>query len=518
FEGTTCGWELINGTCQDAWVWGTATSNGGTHALYISDNGGTSWNYSHNSVKVLAAKLLSFTDGKFEFSYDWNCYGESNYDFLRVALVPASQTLTAGSDYGTITTTSLPTGWIALDGGGKLNQVQTWQNKIVAVNVTAGNYYLVLAWRSDTSTQNQPPAAVDNVSITRMACEYDVTGLAVDDITTNSATLVWNNSEVGQWQVAYADNASFENATEVTVSDTTYTMTGLQPATAYYAKVRAYCGGEDFGAWSTTISFLTECVAITSFPWTENFDSYTAASGFLPVCWNRINTGTSYYTWPCVSSSNSHSTSNCLYFYSYGSSSSTNISDQYAILPIMENLAGKQINLFARGYNNQSTFTIGTMTNPTDVTTFTAIATQELTTTYQEFIYFVPASTTDNYLAIMMERPNATSGVTRGVYIDDITINLPPACPKPTVLTVGEVTAHTAQLSWTSDADAWQVMVNNDTINAIDVTTNPYILEGLQDGMSYTVTVRANCDVDGYSEWSNNATFTTPIACPAPTG
>ena len=528
FEGNACGWQLVNGTCEDAWVWGTATSNGGTHALYISDDGGTSWNYSHNSVKVLAAKLLSFTDGKFEFSYDWNCYGEGNYDFLRVALVPASQTLTAGSDYTIITTTSLPTGWIALDGGGKLNQVQTWQNKIVAVNVTTGNYYLVLAWRSDTSTQKQPPAAVDNVSITKLACAYDVTGLAVDGITTNSATLVWNNSEVGQWQVAYADNTSFEHATEVIVSDTTYTMTGLQPATTYYAKVRAYCGGSDFGGWSTEINLLTECVALTSYPYTENFDSYTAVSGFLPVCWDRINTGTSYNTYPYVNGYNAHSTSNCLYFYIYGSTSSTNISDQYAILPQMENLAGKQITLFAKGYNNQSTFKIGTMTDPDDATTFTAIATQELTTSYQEFVYHVPATATDSYIAILMERPDASGSVARGVYIDDISIDFPPACFKPTGLVASDPTAHGATLNWNLTDEtqtAWDVQVSDTSdfsrVVVFEEKVNShvnYMLTGLNPETQYYVRVRGNCGAeDGVSEWSSPANFTTTIACPAPT-
>ena len=528
FEGAM-NWELINGTCTNAWVVGTAANNGGSYALYISNDGGTTNAYTVTSAAmVYATKLLNFTQGKFEFSFDWMANGESTWDFLRVVLVPASVTLTAGTTLPSgLSTTAVPTGWIAVDGGSKLNLVTEWQNATAAVNVPAGNYYLVLAWRDDTSGGTQPPAAVDNVSITRIACEYDVTGLAVDDITSNSATLAWNNSEATQWQVAYSANGSFENATEEIVSDTTYTMTGLQPATTYYAKARAYCGGEDFGAWSNTVEFITECVALTTYPYTENFDSYTAASGFLPICWDRINTGTSYSTYPYVNGYNSHSTSNCLYFYSYGSSSSTNISDQYAILPPMENLAGKQITLFAKGYNNQSTFKIGTMTDPADVTTFTEIATQELTTSYQELIYDVPATATDSYIVIMMEKPDATSNVYRGVYIDDIAIDFPPSCPKPTGLavTANSVTAHNATITWTETGEATQWIVEFDTVatftqplfETVDDTTT-YTFQGLNPETTYYVRVKAHCGPDDESIYSNVVNFTTTIPCPAPTG
>ena len=42
FEGTECGWTLINGDRTNTWTWGTAVNNGGTHALYVSNDGGTS--------------------------------------------------------------------------------------------------------------------------------------------------------------------------------------------------------------------------------------------------------------------------------------------------------------------------------------------------------------------------------------------------------------------------------------------------------------------------------------------
>ena len=524
FEGETCGWELINGDLADAWVWGTATNNGGTHAIYISDDGGTTWNYSHNSVKVLAAKLLTFTEGKFTFSYDWNCYGESNYDFLRVALVPASQTLTAGSDYGTISTTSLPTGWIALDGG-KLNQVQTWQNKEVTINVSAGNYYLVFAWRSDSSTQNQPPAAVDNVSITKVTCDQDVTNLAVNNITTTGATLSWEGGEATQWQVAYSTTNSFEGATEEIVDAATYTMSGLNPSTVYYAKVRAYCGGEDYGEWSNVLSFPTACEVIPALGYTENFDSYTAGANVLPICWNYINTttNTTYAVYPRVYANSSWSTyansaPNCLYFYSYYSSSyEYDPQDQYAILPAMEGLNGKQITLFAKGGNANSAFKVGMMTDPADANTFVEIATQALTTSYQEFNYILGEG---NYVAIMIEAANADR-TSNSVYVDDIVIAEAPTCLKPTDL---EVTANalTATLTWVSEVGAYEIA------HAMEATANPdESIVGTATEATYTMNdlalgdhyfwVRANCGgSNGNSQWVGPVSVHIGYCVPTP--
>ncbi len=167
FEGTSCGWRLINGRLPNAWSWGTATSKDGTHALYISDDGGETNAYSNCDNTVYAAKFLSFTGGKYTFSYNWKANGEEDFDYLRVALVPSTETLTATfASPDDFSFETLPSGWIALDGGSQLCQASTWQSKNVTVDVGEGNYYLVFVWNNDDSGVNNPPAAIDNVRIT----------------------------------------------------------------------------------------------------------------------------------------------------------------------------------------------------------------------------------------------------------------------------------------------------------------------------------------------------------------
>lgn len=162
------GWMFVNGAITNAWVYGSAAHNGaGSHALYISNDGNT-WAYNNiNAAMVYATKLFTFEEtGNYNFKFDWQANGESSYDYLRVALVPSTTMLTAGTvTPNGFTTTVLPDGWIALDGGSKLNQKTTWETSSHDITVEAGTYIMVFAWRNDGSQGNPYPAAVDNVSI-----------------------------------------------------------------------------------------------------------------------------------------------------------------------------------------------------------------------------------------------------------------------------------------------------------------------------------------------------------------
>ena len=67
----------------------------------------------------------------------------------------------------------------------------------------------------------------------------------------------------------------------------------------------------------------------------------------------------------------------------------------------------------------------------------------------------------------------------------------PNACPKPTGLTVDNITGHTATLSWSSTSGStWQICVNGNESNLITTNQNSYTLTGLTAETDYTVKVR----------------------------
>ena len=90
-------------------------------------------------------------------------------------------------------------------------------------------------------------------------------------------------------------------------------------------------------------------------------------------------------------------------------------------------------------------------------------------------------------------------------------------CPAPTDLVANNISDEHATLAWTENGNAseWQICINGDESNLLNVTSNPYTLNGLTPETPYTVKVRANCGSDGTSDWSNEVTFTTePIVIP----
>lgn len=88
----------------------------------------------------------------------------------------------------------------------------------------------------------------------------------------------------------------------------------------------------------------------------------------------------------------------------------------------------------------------------------------------------------------------------------------PSSCAKPTGLTVTYTGGTTASVSWTSDASAWNMKINGTPVDG--PITNPYPLNNLELGTTYTIEVQADCGGGTVSEWSNPKSFTTDLCLP----
>ena len=279
-------WLFVNGDLTNKWEYGTATSNGeGTHAIYVSNDGGTTNAYTNNSyTMVYATKTFNFEAGTYVFSYDWKANGETTYDYLRVALVPSSVTLTAGTSApSNFSSSALPTGWISLDGGTKLNQKSDWQSfESNEINIaTAGTYMMVFAWRNDQNGGSNPPAAIDNVSIEVVTC-VTPTALTYNpaSITATSVELSWTeNGEATDWQIELTDED--DNTNIIDTNSNPFTLSGLNPETEYTVRVRAYCDADHQSRWSEEAIFET-----VSSCQTPDGLAATATSNEAVISWN----------------------------------------------------------------------------------------------------------------------------------------------------------------------------------------------------------------------------------------
>lgn len=514
---SSCDWTFTNGTLTNQWCWGSATNNGGEKAMYISNDNGTSNAYTANSAAVVfASKLFSFDPGTYTFVYDWKANGESTYDYLRVALVPGDMEFTAGTSLpSNVGTTTLPTGWIALDGGGKLNLTSSWQNQTCEATVS-GTYTMVFLWRDDTSGGSQPPAAIDNISISMMTCPRP-SNLVVDAI-----TLTWTPGDEGQdtWEISLGTTTNPEDGTLIAVTGTpSYTFTDLALETQYYAYVRSDCGTDGKSSWSEAASlYLGYCQPAPTSVDRNGITNVTFGTGDEIVNNSNYPTSSPYYG-------------------NYSNLIGAVAASETAVVNITYETGYTYGTLIWVDWNNNYELEdseivySGTSTN-SNPTTLEASFT--IPTTQAEGYYRMRIGGADSYFDSFING-NATANhdpCSAGTYkvFHDYTLHvLPvPACPTPTAFVASNVAATTATLSWTENgtATSWVLQYGtDDSFSDFTEITNGFSADGstisidlsdLTAEAQYYARVKA---VNGSDEsgWTT-CTFTTLPTCAAPTG
>ncbi len=505
-ESGNNGWDLVNGTQANYWMVGSAVSNGGSQSLYITNDGSTNGYNITSTSYVFATRTINLNDtGYYAYSFDWKCQGESSYDFIRAALVPASTTITAGQYNGFNNSSAVPTGGIALDGAQRLNLVSTWQTRSGTFHLsTPGSYMWVIMWRNDPSAGTQPPAAIDNVMLMVNTCPQ-VNNLTATNVTSSSVTVNWTaGGTETSWIVS---DGSYIYPT----TTTSYTITGLQPNTDYNIMVAPVCSGSDTGMF-TGVSVRTDCGPFSVVPFVEDFESaptgsYTSNS-FIN-CWHRLNNGTTYYGYPYVANSTTynHTPGGSKGLYWYNTTTTGTYGDyQFVILPAVDtdNLAINtlRVSFWAKSSSTSyyPSFSVGVMDDPTDESTFHLVSNINVgsNTTWRRFeVDFQDYTSTGSYIAIRAVRPTSSWYA----YVDDITVDLAPDCPAVTNLVSTSLSDSEVELTWTErgDATTWDVeygehgfTLGEGTIET--ATSLPHTISGLDAGTTYDVYVTPTCD------------------------
>ncbi|MBR6065579.1 MAG: fibronectin type III domain-containing protein [Paludibacteraceae bacterium] len=402
--------------------------------------------------------------------------------------------------------------------------------KIVLDDNLAGKNVIFAFYGESSVSGGDNNLHVDNVKIAAIpSCERPLE-LVVTATEATSVTLEWNpQGNEAAWMIQYKKAADEEWITlDEAATVHPYTLEGLESATAYEVRVAAKCGDEEISEYTSAISFLTECLAITTYPYAEGFDSLAVASNYahtLPICWSYINTCTysSYSYYPTVYDGTSYANSpnNSLKFYSsYSSYTDYDPQDQYAILPQMEGLNGLRIKFNARKYSSYysgDSITVGIMTDPSDAATFVAIQTiKPASTSYAPFEVLLNAYTGEGqYIAFKMLAANSSVS-TRGLYLDDIVVEEIPSCLEPTGLMAIDslATSTSVVLRWTAQnaETAWTLQykkASDEEWITVSANTNPYELSGLEAATLYDARVAAVCGDTESSVYSSAVQFAT---------
>ncbi len=521
-------WILENGTQTNKWFIGNDTAASlQNNALYVSNDNGLTNAYTTNSTSnVWAYRDIQFGDAAaFELSFDWKCIGEGSttlYDYLTV-YIGAPGDVTAGS-------TTVPSDVVQIS---RYNQQSDWQNVSVQLdgsqyaNTTKRLYFL---WHNDNISGTNPPAAVDNISITEVNCAAP-TALIVEDVTTTEIMFSVNSSgnvqgyqvEYGAAGFAHGQGTMLYEAADAT-SPTIIVVDGLTASTAYDFYVRAICGVSDTSEWSNLTTAVTDCEIIRTFPWAENFDAVSVNT--LPICWTNTN-DQGNTSWKVTNSINgsisAHSGSNVMRFYYSGS----RLNQASLQMPTFD-LTSLNSPMIGFWYTNkawgsdQDEFAVYYRSSPSD--------------TWTELKSYTTNVDTWTYDSLALPNPSATYQIKfvglinygYGINLDDIIVKEMPfiACPVPTSVDVNNVTATMATLTWTAGGSesAWDLYISSSSTDVPDATTTPmystsatsYTFSGLTGNTAYTAYVRANCGDDVVSDWVsvNFSTSCTPVRLP----
>ena len=357
--------------------------------------------------------------------------------------------------------------------------------------------------------------------------------LEATNVTENGATLTWTGGS-GNYNVEYKLASETEWTSFMTnTTSTTCNLTGLTPGKVYQARVQSVCGDATSG-WKS-VNFTTACGVITTFPWTETFESY-ASGNFEDPCWvNEHIEGSGTYVFKVSTSSNEGNTTHQLQLPDMAGGTLTKL-----VLPEMTLPANYEFSIdiyrssstYNDNYPNEGIRVYASTDGEIEGATELAFIPRH----YQVSNDVIPAEGATGWYTY--ELPIGMSGtcyiILRGesqyctsTFMDNLTVKAMPSCPTPTGLavTANSVTAHNATITWTESGEAstWIVEFATDA-DFTDVLfetvedTPTYTFVGLEPETTYYVRVKSHCGDDSESEFSNVVNFTTAIACPAPTG
>lgn len=467
---------------------GTLTFNTPTAAfnLYFLATGG--------SGSGVVSAVVNFTDGTNQtFTSlsvgDW--YDQTNFAIQGIGRIK-------------ITTNALE------DGGGTNPRIYQIPLAISATNQSKTVQNITFSKTSGTGFIN-----IFGVSANRFTTCLAPTAVTASAVTVSSATLTWTAPATvpTNYDIYYTSSTVAPNSTTApTVSGvtglTTNITSGIAPMTKYHVWIRSNCGGS-VGEWAYGTTFTTPCSTFTV-PYSENFDTTSIGSSSntnAPMCWSYLETS-GFAGYGYVTNSNSNSPTNSYYL----SNTSASTGNQMLVSPQTVALSDgtKRVKFYAKGSANY-TLQVGTLTNPSDPSTFVSFNTTTITANHAQYTVNIPSGG-GSYLAF---RHNL-GGTYRTIYLDDITVEAIPSCVEPVSFAVTGQNMTSVSLSWTDTAT---VPVNNYDIyysttnvapttstvlnatNSVTSSTTTVTVPGLASETVYYFWVRSHCSATDQSIW-----------------
>jgi len=495
-------------SCPSSPWYGVNQSSGNYTAVYNNASSSHVWSSTISRQNFLPKTTFTYTPGAAP-----TCPRPTELAYSEVVARGAHLSWTNGGSESS---------WQICLNGDEENLITATTNPFDLTNLTPETAYAVKVRAVCAENDNSNWSNTVNFT-TLPACPVP-TALVFSNITNNYVSMSWTpGASETHWNFQYKKSTIDVWSDVIALNEPTCYISGLEAGTTYNVRVQADCESEGTSTTWLTGSFSTAY----GIPFVEEFGTSTIPANWLQrggllesvmggtdltttAQWSfgsnngvfdshaRINIyGTSRYGWlitpTIVMDANVQLTFDlALTAYSgNGAASGTCDDDKFVVLISTDNGATWTI---LRQYDNAGSEYVY----------------NNIPTAGEEVTIDLSSYATGNALIAFYGESTVNGNGDNNLHIDNVRLDYIPTCIKPTALAASNVTNESATITWTAGAEetAWQVCINDDEDNLIDVTEATYAMTGLTAGTEYSVKVRSNCGEGDFSEWAT-VTFTT---------
>ena len=368
-----------------------------------------------------------------------------------------------------------------------------------------------------------------NASFTTLEACPTPSDLTCTAFTASTATLSWTeNGDATQWQISVLDPSTVLDGSPVeTIVDAPtnpFTLTGLTEDVTYTLKVRAVSGDLNSRWCSTTVSVQPTDKLCLGLDGTSSYAVLPYDSNSRFSLTQQIYTTEELGTTPC--------SFNSVDFHLQGSTAIKRNLDIYMVQTDKANFNNTsyyskewvpftaddlvfsgEVQAVRNGWTSipfstpfayDGQHNVVLIVHNTTGDTHSSIAWRTYTTS-DSYALYTSSSSEFNF--------NNLSDITGYIEKEKNRIRLMTgdytSCQKPTAVTVSNVTANSATVSWTSEASSFDLLADGKLIEGL--TTTSYTFNDLEMASVHEVQVRANCGDGSVSFWTNPVSFVTVL-------
>ena len=265
------------------WHIGTAVNNGGTQAMYISNDLGVSNQYTLADPEWESTASHAYADfaipadvNEMQLTFDWRCMGEGEFwpsDYFNVWVVPIDYRIEPNTEID-----EFQEGVVSI-GQSSYKRNPNFLSELIFFDGSpfAGqNIRLVFEWHNDGSGGVQPPAAIDNIDLREVSCSRPQE-LALESVSPTQFTVTWTPvAGVENYELIIRTNplplaVDADSATHTAQGDS-FTFTTPTNGSFYYVWLRTACNTTDKSKWIGPLAVNVPNMPVVTLPYFEDFE------------------------------------------------------------------------------------------------------------------------------------------------------------------------------------------------------------------------------------------------------